>query len=338
MSASLSPAVAKRSRLAFAAGLLAGLLLLLLLGEAAMRLRPPGNIHEFLGDASPLSKTIYRPDPDLYVNYRSADLFRPAESPMLADVPKNSAKPTWVFFGVSFGVAISRTAERLIPSRRVLFFREVGDRLHMRIAQARMILDYGIKAERMVFVLIPLEIARYTQTPLESVYVNKNGAITYRIRKPPAPFSWLVDHSRLALVAWVRSRQHNWLPFFRLSRITEEVPPLVEQDFRHMFGELEKLQREYGVAVTVVVLPDRRQVLYDDSAYVLQKKFAALGKEAGIDIYDPVELMRAQPKRWALFVPDWHYTEAGYELVTNGLADHIARLTKDTRARGDLSR
>lgn len=121
----------------------------------------------------------------------------------------------------------------------------------------------------------------------------------------------------------MRARRHNALPNFRLSTITENVPGTVREDFRIMFGELGRLQREKGVPVTVVMLPDRRQVLNDGSNYALQKTMKSLAAEAGIDIYDPVELLRAQPDRRALYIPDWHYTARGYGLVVDGLNAHL---------------
>ncbi len=319
----------KRNGWLVAAGVVTGLALPLALGEAFARLRPPGNIQTYLGDSSPQTGH-YRADPLLRVNYRSPELYRPAEAPRLSEIPKTSGKPTWMIFGVSFGHGISRTAERLMPSHRILFFREIGDRLNLRVQQARMIVDYGIKADRLVFVLIPLEIARYTETPLSSFYVNKNGALTYSVRMPPRPFDWIIRHSRLALVGWIRARQHNALPNYRLSSITENVPDIVARDFRIMFGELGKLQREKDVPVTIVVLPDRRQVLSDGSSYALQKTLTLLAKEAGIDIYDPVGVLRAQPDRPALYVPDWHYTERGYGLIVKGLNEHLDKAKAGT--------
>lgn len=329
--------VPKRSTWIVAAGVIAGLSLPLVLGEAFARLRPPSNIQEFLGDGSRLSGN-YRSEPLLGIGYRSPELYQPSEAPKLAQIPKTSAKPTWMFFGVSFAWGISKIADRDMPSHRILFFREAGDRLNMRIPQARMILDYGIKAERLIFVLIPLEIARYTETPISYFNVNKNGALTYRVRKPSRPFDRIVDNSRLALIGWVRARRHNALPNFRLSTITENVPEIVERDFRTMFGELGKLQREKGVPVTILILPDRRQVLNEGSNYELQKKMATLAKEAELDIYDPVELLRAQPDRFALYVPDWHYTEAGYSLILKGLNEHFEKNAKRGNTSSGLAR
>ncbi|MBX3548639.1 MAG: hypothetical protein KF748_05735 [Xanthobacteraceae bacterium] len=327
--------VPKRSSWITAAGVIAGLALPLAFGEAFMWLRPPENVRQFL-DGDPILRGPYRSDPVLRVAYPSPELYRPAEAPMLADIKKTSPKPTWFFFGVSFARGLWLTSQTQMPSYRTFMFREIDDRLHMRVNEARMILDYGIEANHLVFVLIPLEIARYTETPLSYFNVNRQGKIVYSVRRPPHPFNWLTDHSRIALLAWVRARRHNALPNFRLSTITDNVPQTVQDDFRLMFGELGRLEREKGVPVTVVLLPDRRQVLYDNSNYALQKTFAALAKEAGIDLYDPVEMMRAQPDRWALFGPDWHYTELGYGLVLKGLADHIERNAKPRAANGGL--
>jgi hypothetical protein len=323
----MSVRTAKGTGWLVAAGVIAGLVVPLALGEAFMRLRPPENVRQFL-DGDPALKGAYKSDSVLRMNYRSPDLYRPAEAPRLAEISKSSPKPTWMFFGVSFAKGISETAHRVMPSHRILFFREINDRMNMRVQQARMILDYGIKAERMIFVLIPLEVARYTETPLSYFNVNEKGAVAYSLRMPPQPFAWIVENSRLALVGWVRARRHNALPNFRLSAITENVPQTVQDDFRLMFGELDRLAREKGVPATIVILPDRRQVLNDGSNYALQKTMAALAKDAGIDIYDPVELLRAQSDRRALFAPDWHYTEAGYELVVRGLNGHFEKNDK----------
>lgn len=327
---------AKRTGWIVAAGVLAGLIVPLALGEAFTRLRPPENVRQFL-NGDPALKGSYKSDPVLRMNYRSPDLYQPAEAPKLAQIPKSSPKPTWMFFGVSFAKGISETAGRVMPSHRILFFREINDRLHMRVQQARMILDYGVTAERLVFVLIPLEIARYTETPLSYFGVSDKGAVVYSVRKPPKPFDWVIDNSRLALVAWVRARRHNAVPNFRLSTITENIPEAVSRDFRLMFGELGKLSREKRVPVTIVLLPDRRQVLNDGSSYALQKAMTALAKKAGIDIYDPVELLRVQPDRRALFLPDWHYTERGYELVVKGLKEHFKNNAKRSNQSSGLA-
>ena len=84
-----------RSR--FVIGVLIGLLVPLLFGEAYARLRPPADIQEYLGDASPL-KGIYRPDTVLGADYISIDDYRPVEAPPFAEIHPLNVPQTWLFF------------------------------------------------------------------------------------------------------------------------------------------------------------------------------------------------------------------------------------------------
>lgn len=322
----------KRSTVLVTAGVIAGLTLPLALGEAFARLRPPANIHEFLGDDSPW-RGDFVADPKQVIRYTSDGFHSLYDRIPLSNIPKAVDRPTWIYSGVSFGWGIWNATEQLKLPRRILYMHQINDRLHMRIAHARRLFEYGIKVDRIVFVLIPLEIARYAETPLASIYVNKNGAITQRVREPVAPFNWIIAHSRLALLGYIRARLHVWLPFFRLNSISENFPPIVQSDFRFMLGQMAELQKQYGVRITIAVLPERRQVLNDNSNYAMQNAFRALGKEAGIDIYDPVGLLRDQPDRRSLFLPDWHYTDAGYDLVARDLAAHLQKLDREQPAK-----
>ena len=311
----------KRTAFLTTLGFLIGLVVPLALGESFARLRPPKSLHEFLGDNSPFIGH-FKNDSKHIIRYEADSLYALTDLVPMASLPK---EPVWIYFGVSFGWGIWEKTDKLTLPRRILYFHEMNDRLHMRIAHARKLLEYGVKAERIVFVVIPLEIARYAETPLASIYVNKSGALTQRVRPAPPPFNWVLGHSRLALLGYIRSRMHVWLPFFRLNSISENFPPIVENDFRFMLGQMAELQKQYGVKITVAVLPERRQVLNDNSNYAMQNAFRAIGKETGIDIYDPVQLLRSQSDRRAIFLPDWHYTDAGYELVARDLATKLLR-------------
>ncbi len=312
-----------RLRLVFSIGFIIGLLMPLLFGEAYIRFRPPIDLQNYLGDDSPLTG-IYKPDAELGVDYRSIDEYRPDEAPRFSDInPLNTSNSTWLFFGNSFAGNLSYAAADQLPSYRIMFFREPKDRLHMRVAQARMLLEHGMKPQRMIFTLIPGEIAVYTQLPLSSVYVNKNGAITYRVRMPRAPWDKPLIYSRLALMAWVQSGLYRAIPGFQLTKITETFPESVTSDFRRLFGKLGDLSRKYDVPITVIILPDRRQILFDKSNFTMQKAITELGKEAGLDVFDPTPMMLSQPDKRALYVPDAHYTKLGYNLVIQNLRDHL---------------
>src|SRR5258707_460868 len=296
-------------RFRFVAGVLIGLLVPLLFGEAYIRLRPPADIQEYLGDESPL-KGIYRPDPVLGADYRTINDYRPSEAPPFAEIRPLNVPQTWLFFGNSFAHKMSVTARNELPSHRILFFGESKDRLHLRIAQARMLLENGLRPERMIFTLISGEIAAYAKLPLSSVYVNRGGAITYRVRMPPAPWDQILIRSRLALMAWIHSGLYQANPGFRPWHITETVPETVVSDFRRLFGALGELSRKQGVPVTVIIFPDRRQIL-GNSKFAMQKTMIELGQEAGLDVFDPHDVVLGYADKAALYEPDWHYTPTG---------------------------
>jgi hypothetical protein len=322
MSASAAIGTDRKGRFRFAVGAAIGLILPLVFGEAYARLRPPADIQEFLGDESPL-RGIYRPDPVLGIDYRAVDDYRPAEAPPFAEIRPLNVPRTWLFFGNSFARGMSETAKREMPACRILFFREAKDRLHQRIAEARLLLSNGLKPERMIFTLISGEIAAYVKLPLASVYVNRAGAITYRVRMPPWPWDEALNHSRLALMAWVHSGLHYAIPRFRPTQITEIVPDIVVADFRRLFGALAGLSREYAVPVTVVIFPDRHQILGADSKFAMQKAIIALAEEAGLDVFDPSPALLRYSDKKALYIQDWHYTELGNRMIFAELQRHL---------------
>jgi hypothetical protein len=311
-----------KGRFRFAIGVAIGLVVPLIFGEVYARLYPPADIQEYLGDDSPLTG-IYRPDPVLGVDYRSIDDYRPFEAPPFSEIRPLNVPRTWLFFGNSFARGMSVTAREALPSHRILFFREAKDRLHMRVAEARMLLAHGLKPERMIFTLISGEVAAYVKLPLASVYVNRGGAITYRVRMPPAPWDRLLVHSRLALMAWIHSGLYQAIPRFRPTQITETVPEIVVDDFHRMLNAIGELSRQYEIPATVVIFPDRHQILTEGSRFAMQQTLVALCREAGLDVYDPSPLLLSYPDKKALYLPDWHYTDLGNKMI---FADFLAHL------------
>jgi hypothetical protein len=311
------------ARLRLVAGILAGLLLPLFAAEYYVRLKPPHDLEPYLGDFGKAG--IYRPDPILRVDYRSIDDYTPFEAPRLADLkPLNTEQPTWLFFGNSFAGGLSGSARAQLRSHRVLFFREVKDELHMRIAQLRLLLENGLKPERVFFTIIPIEVARYVIRPLDWVYVNRQGAISSKYNSPGEPINTVLEQSWLARLAWVRSKLHLADPTYRMSRITESVPATAIEDFRTLFNALGEVSRKHGVPVTVVTLPDRRQIL-GESSFALQEQLSALIKSARLDKFDPSEVFLAYSDKRAIFLPDWHYTPIGSKLLLEALLKHLAR-------------
>lgn len=313
---------APRARVRFAVGLVAGLALPLLAGEAYVRFQPPEDLEPYLGDQSSRSG-IYRPDPRLRVDYRSIDDYVPYDTPRLADITwPDPSQPVWLFFGNSFARGMSAAVRAALPSHRVLFFREAKDEFHLRVAQARLLLENGLRADRMFFTLIPIEFARYVLRPLPWVYVNSHGSISQRFRMPGWPLDQLLTHSWLARVAWIRTKLHHADPTFRMSRITEIVPQTVLDDFKVMFGILAEVSRKHSVPTTIVLLPDRRQIL-GRSDFTLQNKLIELAKGAGLDVFDPRNALLAYGDKRAMYVPDWHYSPLGDRLLLDALSAHL---------------
>jgi len=314
-----------KDRFRLFAGVIVGLIIPLIFGEAYARLYPPLDIQPYLGDESPL-KGIYRPDPVLGVDYRSIADYRPYEAPLFAELRPLNVPKTWLFFGNSFAGGMSVTAREVLPSYRILFFREAKDRLHMRVAQARMLLRNGLRPERLIFTLISGEIAAYVKLPLSSVYVNRGGAITYRVRMPLAPWDQLLIHSRLVLMAWVHSGLYHAIPRFRPTQITETMPDIVVADFRRMLNAIGELSRQYEIPVTVVIFPDRHQILSGGSKFNMQKMIVELCQEAGLDVYDPSPLLLGYPDKKALYIPDWHYTASGNKMIFADFLNHLDQI------------
>ena len=322
MDGTVTAAGERRGWVRFAVGLVAGLMLPILAGEAYVRLQPPEDLEPYLGDQSPRSGT-YRPDPRLRVDYRSIDEYVPREVPRLPDLkPLNTKEPTWLFFGNSFAGNLSASVHEALPSHRIMHFREMKDEFHMRVAQARLLLDNGLRPDRMFFTLIPIEFARYAVRPLSWVYVNRQGAISFRFRMPVWPLDYLLNHSWLARIAWIRTKLHLANPTFRMSGIIDSVPQSVLDDFEVMFGVLGELSKKYGVPTTVILLPDRRQIL-GRSDFVLQTKISKLVTAAGLDVFDPRDAFLGHPDRRAIYIPDWHYSPIGDRVLLAALSRHL---------------
>jgi hypothetical protein len=237
----------------------------------------------------------------------------------------NSPEPTWLFFGNSFAYGLSLAAKAERPTYRIYYLQELKDRPHLRIAQAKLLLESGMRPQHLFFTLIPLEVRNYARSPLSSVYVNRNGAINYHFRAPPWPWNNLIAHSRLALIAWVSSGLHNSDLLLRHSQVSEFLPAPVVNDFRRMFHIIGRLSREFHVPATVVIFPHRNQILQDDSKFVMQRTLESLGQEAGVNVFDPSRTFRAYADRRALFLPDWHHTTLGNGLAMKALLGEMEK-------------
>ena len=309
--------------LSFLVGVLIGCATAFLLGELITRISLPKDLEPFLAEASPRSG-VYRVDPELGVDYRSVDDFRSEYRERLAQLDtSNQAHRTWAWFGNSFVQAhgmLGDMAQRDHPEIRMFYLQQNSD-LPLHIAQMRLLLESGLKPERIVLVLPPLELLPLLKQPLASMSVNSCGAIVYRWRPPPEPFEDLIKSSHLALLAWIRSGRHAGNPSFLPSRLTEELPPSIKQDLAAIFRVLGRLSRQYNIPVTVLVLPNREQI-FGKGGYAPQDYETELCRRENLDYLDTRDLFKDESDKLSLFLADWHFTDKANRLVLDQLYQH----------------
>ncbi len=308
---------------AFIGGFVVALAATLLIGEAFARLSLPRDIRTSLGQG-PAEKGIYKPDPQLGVDYRSYDDFRTEFAVRLAELgPLESPKPTWLLFGNSFvhgHEMLAFTARRALPEMRILDLQITGF-LPLRAAQARHLLSAGLRPQRIFFMVMPVDLLQIGSRPLSYIAVSPEGAIATRLRFPEAPWGSFVTGSRLATIAWIRSGSADGDPAFRGRDIAATPSPRVQSDLSRIFGHLAETSRRHTVPVTIVTIPNREQVL-GRAGHGFQDAVQALTRQAGLDYYDTSGLFAGITDKLSLFMPDWHFNERGNALLLNGLIEH----------------
>jgi hypothetical protein len=306
--------------------------LLLVLAEGYLRLFPPRDLHQFLGEESPLTD-VWKADPDFGVTYRDWDAFAAQNAERLAPyLPlKNNpdARPTWAFFGNSFvqapGMLADHARARVTDHR--IFNLGRNELLQVRFAQVKLLLEHGLEPERIFVTLMPPDLLLLGPHPLQTMHVTARGAITYTPRPQLPAVDWLVRHSRLALTALVRSKRHQGNPRFNGKRLYEHIDPILLADLRYLFGNLAKITRAHNSPVTVILIPGYHQIARGDS-FNFQDTLAPMFRELGFDVHDPREVFCSHPDPESLFIPDRHFNDAGNKILLNDLLRHLKSLGK----------
>jgi hypothetical protein len=319
-----------RRRAPFALGVAIALPLSLLLGEAYSRLRLPNDIRDYLG-GDPSRTGIYKPDPVLGADYRSYEHFHAENAARLAALGGlASARPTWLFLGNSFVQApdmLAATAQRAMPERR-MFYLARNEELPLRVAQARLLLQAGLQPERIFFALVPHDLWQIGRRPLRFIAVNAHGAITTRLRTPEPPWDHLVTESRLAMIAWIRSGRADGDPGFVTRTVADTPSPRVQDDMMSLLRVLAEQSRTFAVPVTVVVIPNRGQIL-GRAGFGFQAAVRDLCRELGLDYYDAHRPLVEAADKQSLFLPDWHLSARGNALLLDGLLAHLQMTRAD---------
>jgi hypothetical protein len=314
-------------QLRFAAGFLLAVVCLLAVAEAFLRRFPPRDLYPYLGEQSPL-RGPYRPDADFATGYRTWEAFADENAERLAPyLPLGSGtdqRPMWALFGNSFFQApgmLADHARRRLPDR-VIFNLGKNEPLQVRFAQIKLLLEHGLKPERVFVELMPVDCAPLGEHPLWTTHVTSRGAITYTARPTIRPLAWLGSHSRLGLTALVRLGRYEGNPAFNRQKLYEGIHPTLLADLCHLFANLARVTGEWGVPVTVVLIPAYHQIAQGKS-FNFQDTLSPMLRELGLDVCDPRDRFLACPDKKRLFIPDRHFSDVGNEILLDELLAHL---------------
>lgn len=314
----------------FALGSALGATLLGALAEAYLRWFPPRDLHQYLGEESPLTGP-FGPDAELSLNYSSWQSFREDNVIGLLKFGDFQAdrKPIWAFFGNSFVQGpgmLADTARSARPDRRI-FNLGRNEWLPVRLAQIKTLLENGFSPERLFFVLMPVDLIVLGEQPLRSVRVTGRGAITYEPRMPDGIARPLVEHSRLGLTAWVRAGRHIGNPQFNRRAMYDRIDETLLGDLKQLFDGLSRVAAGHRVPVTVILIPACHQVL-NNASYGFQDTMTPLLTQCGLDVLDPRQAFHAHPQPANLYMPDKHLNDEGNRLLFAELDAQIREQNK----------
>lgn len=311
----------------FILGCVLAALPLVVVAELYLRYFPPKDLHPYLGDDSPLTG-LFRSDDEFGVAYRSWDDFvadnAVAMKPWQSGTAGADRRPIWAFFGNSFVQAdgmLADTVRAHVHDRRT-FNLGRNEHLWVRFAQIKLLLDHGLSPERVFVELMPVDTAVVGEQPLATLHINDRGGLTYKTSLPGGPASWMIEHSRTALTAWVRSGRHKGNPRFNSKKLYEGAPDHLTSDLSQMFGGLARLSRHHHVPITVLLIPSYHQVV-KGASWGFQDGLGEVFRSQGLDVFDPRDAFRRHPAPAQLYLPDLHLAPEGNRLLLDELLRHV---------------
>jgi len=314
-----------RARLQFAAGFAVATAVLIAVGELALRAAPPRTVQPYLEDDD--RPGPFRSDERYGVQYRSWDAFRADYADALQPHEFLFTTPdpprTWAIFGSSFVHApgmLADTARKYVPNRHN-FNLGRNEFLYVRAAQIELLLEHGLRPERIVFAIMPLDAAVFAQHTLDMVHSGRGGAMAFDPSLPPVS-GGIIRHSRLALAGWVRADLQQVVPFYKPGEMVSRVHPVIRSEMRTLFGRIGEATSRHRVPVTLLLIPNFEQVT-KGAGYAFQDEMTKLATEAGMDVCDARNEFAAYPDKPALFLPDKHFSDLGNRLLLAELVAHL---------------
>jgi hypothetical protein len=294
--------------------------------EAFLRFFPPRDFQPYLGDESGLEGP-FRRDGRWGVGYRSWEAFQALYAERLAQLgplPDDAGgRPTWAMFGNSFVQApgmLGDTARAALPHKRI-FHLARNEPLPVRFAQADLLLEQGLRPERLFIVLLPHDVWGLADHSLDQFGATSRGGLVYAPRVPTGPAGRALRSSRLALLGWVRTGRHHAIPGFRPSTLVRGIPGSVQADLRRLFAGLAETTWRHGVAVTVVLIPNHEQICRG-APFGFQDTLTPLCRDLGLDVCDVRAAFLGQGDKPGLFIPDKHFSVRGNRVLLDAVLAH----------------
>jgi hypothetical protein len=322
----------RQRRLAWWSGAIAAFVFMAALAEVFLRFYPPADIYPWLGRRSPLSGP-FAPDSDFTVGYRSWQAFHDANQSALSQYLPfgRDTRPVWAFFGNSFvhmpGMLADAARQRVRD--RVIFNLGRNELLPVRLAQIKLLLESGLRPERIFVAVMPVDVEPLARQPLDTYRVTSRGAITFDPGWPEGGFGRLVRASALGRTAWIRSRLA--LPRWHRPSLYEAVNESTAGAVERLFGNLARVARRHQVTVTVILIPAYHQVVRK-APFAFQQRLTKILLSLGYDVFDPREAYVAVSDHEDLFLPDLHFNARGNALLLERLLRHVTEQPMLARA------
>lgn len=318
----------RRSRWRFAIGFAVATISLLAIGEVGLRVVPPLAVQPYLPDDD--RPGPFRSDPVYGVQYKSWDTFKADYKEQFNphEILFTSADPpkTWAMFGSSFVQApkmLADTTRKHVPNRHV-FNLGRNEFQYVRAAQIDLLLEHGLRPERIVYQLMPLDVSVFARQSFAMVKAGNGGAMAFEPRLP-AVGSSIVRNSRLALSGWVRAEMQNNIPLYNPAVMTRRMDSRILVEVDYLFARLAELQARYRVPVTVLLIPNHEQVT-KGAGFAFQDELIRIAIKNGLDLIDVRDAFRNYNDRPALFIPDKHFTDLGNRILLAELVKHLHAL------------
>ena len=158
--------------------------------------------------------------------------------------------------------------------------------LPIRFAQVDLLLQLGLRPERIFFAIMPIDTLDIGRFPLDTMRVTSRGGLGYEPHLPARLAGRAIGLSRSALALWVRTNNHRGNPDYSPSDIHRTIEERLLEDLLHLFAALGGATNAAHVPVTILLIPDERQIVRG-APFGFQDTLIPHLARLGLDVFDP---------------------------------------------------